>query len=218
MPLYAIYKVGVVSTWSECQRLVTGVSNARFKKFANKKDAEFFAEHGEMPPTEAAYGTTANTNPANGKLCVYTDGACRGNGSRGAQAGIGVFFGERDARNISRRVHAPTVTNNMAELLAIQAAVRATADSDVPVEICTDSEYAMRCCTDYGRRQRAEGWTNRVPNVDLIKEIVEELELRPRLSFRHVRAHTGKTDADSVGNAHADRLANEAIDMCSSSI
>ena len=39
-----------------------------------------------------------------GALVVYCDGACRANGKVGARAGIGVWFGPGDARNVSAPV------------------------------------------------------------------------------------------------------------------
>ena len=35
---------------------------------------------------------------------VYTDGACSNNGRENASAGIGIYFGENDARNASQRI------------------------------------------------------------------------------------------------------------------
>ena len=37
------------------------------------------------------------------ELFVYTDGACIHNGKPNAKAGMGVFFGYNDSRNISDR-------------------------------------------------------------------------------------------------------------------
>ena len=37
----------------------------------------------------------------NEPIYVYTDGACINNGKPNARAGIGVYFGENDSRNIS---------------------------------------------------------------------------------------------------------------------
>lgn len=34
------------------------------------------------------------TVDSDGYVVVFTDGACKGNGQRGARAGIGVWFGE----------------------------------------------------------------------------------------------------------------------------
>ena len=55
-------------------------------------------------------------------IVVYTDGACSNNGKKSAKAGIGVYFGEGDPRNISERITGKQ-TNNAAELTAILRAV-----------------------------------------------------------------------------------------------
>jgi ribonuclease HI len=49
---------------------------------------------------------------------VYTDGACSRNGKDGAVAGIGIFFGINDPRNVSKKIKGKQ-TNNIAELTAI---------------------------------------------------------------------------------------------------
>ena len=49
---------------------------------------------------------------------VYTDGSCSNNGRENAIAGIGIYFGENDTRNVSQRVIGKQ-SNNTAELGAI---------------------------------------------------------------------------------------------------
>ena len=49
---------------------------------------------------------------------VFTDGACSNNGKPNAKAGLGVYFGNKDPRNTSKRVVGKQ-TNNIAELSAI---------------------------------------------------------------------------------------------------
>ena len=51
-------------------------------------------------------------------IFVYTDGACIHNGKPKAKAGMGVFFGYNDPRNISKKVEGKQ-TNNTAELGAV---------------------------------------------------------------------------------------------------
>lgn len=51
-------------------------------------------------------------------LVVYTDGACKGNGQKTPVAGVGVWWGRNDPRNIAERC--PGIqTNNRAELIVI---------------------------------------------------------------------------------------------------
>ena len=47
---------------------------------------------------------------------IYTDGSCKNNGKIGSTAGIGVFFGENDERNLSEKLPGPVQTNQRAEL------------------------------------------------------------------------------------------------------
>ncbi|PHJ16657.1 ribonuclease hi protein [Cystoisospora suis] len=60
----------------------------------------------------------------NNALWIWTDGACKSNG-RGAdaRAGIGVFFGDGDPRNVGRRLPGHPQTNQRAELQAIHEAL-----------------------------------------------------------------------------------------------
>jgi ribonuclease HI len=157
------------------------------------------------------------------RIVVYTDGACAGNGRAGARAGVGVFFGAGDPRNLSEAVP-PSMcqTNNVAEVLAIVRAVEVLREriaGGAAVDLHSDSTYAIRCCGEYGRKLAANGWRvkrkgkGRVfpPNVELVRRAHELLRSCPSVRIHHVRAHTGGADAHSVGNDAADRLANLAI-------
>jgi ribonuclease HI len=147
---------------------------------------------------------------------VFTDGACSNNGKPTAKAGIGVFFAPDDPRNISRPLDTSIKqTNNTAELTAIIQAYSVIQDdlaNGKRVAICTDSEYAIRCATTYGRRCHANGWKDDIPNKPLVQQIYTLYDTH-KISAQlvHIRAHTGQTDVFSVGNENADRLANLAI-------
>jgi len=157
--------------------------------------------------------TTTLTTP---DYYVFTDGACSNNGKPSAKAGIGVFFAPDDPRNISRPLD-PGIkqTNNTAELIAIIQAYSVIQDdlaSGQRVAICTDSEYAIRCATTYGRRCHASGWKDDIPNKPLVQQIYTLYDThKTRAQLVHIRAHTGQTDVFSIGNENADRLANLAI-------
>ena len=203
MPFYAVAKgrtTGVFLTWPECQESVKGYSGAVYTKFDTKGDAEGFIqrvyEEGHKDNIVVDY-------------YVYTDGACSNNGKEGACAGIGVYFGEGDARNISRRVEGKQ-TNNVAELMAILAAYDVIKD-DI-VGLVSDSEYAIHCCGSYGERMNKEGWRTAIPNKDLVRKVWECFH-GTNVKFIHVRAHTGLSDEHSLGNENADRLANMAIGL-----
>jgi len=144
---------------------------------------------------------------------VYTDGSCIHNGKPNAKAGIGVYFGENDPRNVSKRVIGKQ-SNNTGELTAIITALiilKQEIQSGEKVVIHTDSEYSIKCMTTYGRKLEKQGFLQPVPNIELIKQGLSLL--RSNVSFHHVFSHTGKQDAHSIGNERADALASQAIGM-----
>ena len=141
---------------------------------------------------------------------VYTDGACSGNGTDVATAGIGIYFGPGDVRNVSQKKDG-TQTNNAAELTAIietYPIIKRDIDKGVRVTIVTDSQYAIRCCSTYGRKCATRGWDRQdIPNKALVRKAYETYFVTPTVQFMFVRAHTSATDIHSIGNRLADRLA-----------
>ncbi|KEP61450.1 UNVERIFIED_CONTAM: ribonuclease HI protein [Hammondia hammondi] len=75
---------------------------------------------GSFWKTQDAASTPARVHDDARILYIYTDGACRSNGrGKEAKAGVGVFFGDGDPRNVSRRLTGQPQTNQRAELQAI---------------------------------------------------------------------------------------------------
>ena len=145
---------------------------------------------------------------------VYTDGACKNNGRANAQAGLGVYFGEGDVRNLSKPVVGKQ-TNNVAELSAIVEAYHLIQEDLVAgKKICvvTDSEYVLKCVGSYGVKCERAGWKAKkpIPNVELLKEAYL-LYKDSGVKFIHIDAHTGRQDVHSLGNEGADSLAVMAI-------
>ena len=50
-----------------------------------------------------------------------------------------------------------------------------------------------------------------IPNKDLVKRAYQLFKDKKNIKFKHIMAHTGLNDRHSLGNAGADRLANESI-------
>ena len=221
----------IVNTWPECKDLTEGFSGSVYKKFDNREDAEMFLIQSTLLMKPA--GQSKQSTPTKSKQSkqskaiveieastfvpdyyVYTDGSCSNNGSRHAAAGIGIYFGEGDPRNVSQRVEGKQ-TNNTAELGAIHHLYKLI-ESDLQkgkrIAVVSDSEYAIRCATTYGAKQAKAGWPA-IPNRDLVKAIYEAYSDKPNVQFVHIMAHTEKTDIHSLGNDGADRLANQAIGL-----
>ncbi|MQA98366.1 MAG: hypothetical protein GEV11_28610 [Streptosporangiales bacterium] len=102
-------------------------------------------------------------------------------------------------------------TNQIAELTAVREVLKATTG---PIEIRSDSLYAIKCLTIWHHRWRVNGWLNAkkrpVENRALIEEILGLLGGRD-VRFVHVKAH--QVGGDPY-NAVADRAANAAARAC----
>jgi ribonuclease HI len=153
--------------------------------------------------------------PSSPKKYVYTDGACIHNGKKYAKAGIGIFFGLGDKRNVSERITGKQ-TNNAAELEAILRVFQILEKEIRKGEeyvIMTDSEYAIKCMGSYGYKLALKHWKSDkpIPNFEKVKAGFILFQNYPNVRLEHVRAHTGKKDAHSLGNEWADKLATASI-------
>ena len=145
---------------------------------------------------------------------VYTDGACSQNGYKNAKAGYGIYFGENDPRNISRRIVGKQ-TNNVAELTAVIETFNIIKDDLLDgKQICivTDSNYVLKCVGSYGEKCFNNNWESfnknkkPIPNIELLK--LAYLSYKDSgVEFMHIEAHTNKNDIHSIGNREADKLA-----------
>ncbi|CDI77844.1 ribonuclease H, putative [Eimeria acervulina] len=122
------------------------------------------------------------------EVAVYADGACLGNGHSFARAGIGVYFGSEDPKNISLPLLLGPHTNQRAELASLlvallqfeaaddaaaaaaaasaaaaAAAVRSSTEKkqkEVKLVVYSDSEYAIKCVGLWSKRWRLNGWAS----------------------------------------------------------
>ncbi|KKY24893.1 putative rnase h domain protein [Phaeomoniella chlamydospora] len=143
-------------------------------------------------------------------LKIYTDGSSLNNGQGGAVGGVGVYFGPGHKSNISEPLPGPRQTNQRAELTALLRALE-VAPLHRPVEIYTDSRYAIGCITQWYDNWVRKGWVtakgHKVENKDLIVEIKKMVDERKDsfgvdTVFVWVKGHAG-----SEGNQMADKLA-----------
>jgi len=220
MSFYAVAngrKLGVFETWKECTSSIFKYKNAVYKKFSTFEEANAFLKQNPRmddildgcsdddvvcPESQVAY-------------FVYTDGSCHNNGKKNAKAGIGVYFGENDPRNISRVVIGKQ-TNNTAELGAIietYDVIKGDIHQGKKIGIISDSAYAIKCVKSYGEKCEKECWSSDIPNKELVKKAYTLYKGVSNVFFVHIMAHTGKTDIHSLGNEGADKLANKAIGL-----
>ncbi|KAK3824202.1 MAG: ribonuclease H-like domain-containing protein [Linnemannia elongata] len=107
-------------------------------------------------------------------LVIYTDGSARGNGKVGSQAGLGVFFGVNDPRNLSERLLGEQ-TNQRAEIMAVYRALQVCGSDTIPVEIRSDSQYTINIVTQWGENWMRNGWKRSDGGNVLHRDIIEPL-------------------------------------------
>ena len=234
--VYKGHKPGIYKEWNECLKQIKGYSSAIYKKFNNMSDAEYYYKNGvikQEPKYEDLSKYFGGEPLSNKKECfftienssdsdiilpicsvkeskspieVYTDGGCINNGKPNALAGIGVFFGKEDPRNVSRRFKGKQ-SNNTAEINAmidVSNILKKEIEDNREIHIYYDSDYAMKACTSYGRKLASNGWTDKKPNIELIKKAYTIFKNKPNIKFKHIKSHTGKQDRHSLGNEGAD--------------
>ena len=83
--------------------------------------------------------------------------------------------------------------------------------------ICSDSNYAILCCTTYGEKCATKEWKNPnskkkpIPNLELVQKAYYLFKDKKNIQFLKVKAHTTNTDKHSIGNYYADKLATDAV-------
>lgn len=171
------------------QDSVSPISDNLNKKSASKpaaKKSRGVIKRLQSPPISPE-GCDENT------LVMFTDGASSGNPG---PSGIGVLMRFRQhEKEISAYIG--KATNNIAELKAILAGLRAVTDKDLPVRVFTDSNYA------YGLL--VLGWKART-NIGLVEKIRLEMTQFADLEIHKIKGHAGHE-----GNERADRLATGAV-------
>lgn len=223
MKFYAVANgksIGIFSNWNDCNNSVKGYSNALYKKFNTEEEANNYIKANKIIDnmnnnTQKHNIVISYDNIFDPDYYVYTDGACSNNGRDNALAGIGIFFGINDNRNVSKKIEGEQ-TNNVAELSAIIETYYII-ENDIlngkKIAIVSDSEYAIKCVSSYGEKCYKKNWNVKIPNKTLVKTAYEMYKDKLNVKFIHIKAHTNNTDIHSIGNDNADKLANMAIGL-----
>ena len=204
-------KIGIFNNWINCKKNVMGYKGAKYKKFENKLDAEnYLKDSDELKQSNLEKFFTLTNTEIN---YIYTDGACVNNGKLNAKAGIGIYFGKNDPRNVSKKIVGKQ-TNNVAELSAIietYTIIQNDLEKGTKFCIVTDSNYALNCILNYGAKCELNNWEKDIPNKELVKKIYTLYKNKKNVSFKHIKAHTSNNDIHSIGNKYADKLATDCL-------
>jgi ribonuclease HI len=175
----------------------------------------------QVQPTSSSASTVTTTMQQPNFINVFTDGSCiqstkKNAGSR--PAGYACVFPEYPKLNFAAKLEGKEKTNNRAEFTACIVALQ-IAEKDIdpkfehPIKVYTDSELLINSLTKWLPGWKAKNWKKAdgspVKNVDLLKAL-DDLMKKRRVVFKHVRAHTGKKDWESINNDIADRMAKTA--------
>jgi ribonuclease HI len=143
---------------------------------------------------------------------VFLDGSCIGNGSKHAKGGYAGVFPAQPALNFSEALRSKPATNNKAEYMALIRA-HEIAPTRTPLVVYTDSMLLYKTFTQWLPGWKRRGWKKAdgspVLNLDLVQRI-DAIKNERFITMKHVRAHTGGTDYESVNNDLADQLAKSA--------
>ncbi|XP_078255340.1 ribonuclease H1 isoform X2 [Rhinoraja longicauda] len=140
-------------------------------------------------------------------VAVYTDGCCAGNGRKGAQAGIGVYWGPGHSLNLSERLSGRQ-TNQRAEIVAACRAIEQAKEYNMEkLVIFTDSMFTINGITNWIKSWKIKGWRLGTGRPVINKEDFERLDKLTsgfNVEWIHVPGHAGFT-----GNEAADSLAKD---------
>lgn len=143
-------------------------------------------------------------------VCVYTDGACSGNGKKNfdSLAGIGVFWGPDHKLNVGRKLFG-LQTNNRAEITAAIIAIsQAIVYKAGELTLYTDSQFMINCMENWVHNWKRNGWQKKggetVKNVDDMKRL-DELCSQIKIIWSYCPGHKGV-----YGNEEADKLATSS--------
>jgi len=141
---------------------------------------------------------------------IYADGACQPNPGE-CGSGI-VVYKDNVVRRLFYGNYQPMATNNVAELMALEyaivLAIKCINAGETQVEILTDSQYSMKCLTEWINAWLKNNWKNgKVVNKELIERMYKlYLPYKDNVLINHVYGHRG-----IEGNELADRMAVHAI-------
>jgi ribonuclease HI len=158
-------------------------------------------------PTDTPGTAQRTTNPPNRPTTVYADGACLNNGEENASAGLGVWYGKNDTRNLYMRVPIDEQSNQTGELLAELMAIKSHPPNE-DLKIISDSRYVIDGLTKNRKRWEARDWID-THHGNIFKCITAWTRWRNGNTYiKWIKGHSGVES-----NEKADRLASEGAKL-----
>jgi ribonuclease HI len=141
-----------------------------------------------------------------GRIRIFTDGACSGNPGPG---GWGAIVVTPDGRVKEMGGGQAATTNNRMELLGAIAALKAVSTVDAPVDLYTDSTYVIHGVTKWVHGWKRNGWSKAGGGSVLNRDLWEALDQlnsarksKGPVDWKYVRGHSG-----NPGNERVDVIA-----------
>lgn len=139
---------------------------------------------------------------AEGRVRIFTDGACSGNPGPG---GWGAIIVTPDRRVKEMGGGQPATTNNRMELMGAIASLKHVSEVAAPVDLYTDSTYVIHGITRWVHGWKRNGWTKAGGGSVLNRDLWEALDLlnsgRKKtgpVEWKYVRGHSGNPGNERV--------------------
>lgn len=147
-----------------------------------------------------------------GKIEVYTDGGCKGNGTKDSKGSYGFVILRNKEVIYEESKSFDGVTNNQMELSGpIMALLYLLSKGEMNTEIVlySDSQYVVRGVNEWSKNWKRNGWKrgfSPIPNADYWKELDNLVSQFSSLTFKWVRGHT-----NNEWNNYVDALCTSTV-------
>jgi ribonuclease HI len=227
--VWAGRETGIFTSWDQTKRSVDKFPQAKYKSFLTEAQAKAaFSKSAASSIKSAAGGAAKSTSTKSTSAStsagsihrqletldyvIYTDGGCEPNPG---EAGSGLALYHKGALTaLWYGLYHPNGTNNTAELNALHQALlmaQTKLAAGHKVQIFSDSQYAIKCISEWAYGWKAKGWTRKggdIANLEIIKLSHQVYDgIKDSLGLSHVAAHVGYE-----GNELADRMSILAIE------
>ena len=140
------------------------------------------------------------------KVIIYTDGGCRGNPGIGGWAALLQY---KDKEKVIKG-NSKYTTNNQMELTAIINGLENIKNTNIIIDLYTDSKYAIDGINSWINNWKKNNWKTAAKKPVKNKELWQKLDIlnhKFNINWHWVKGHSG-----NIGNEIVDTLANQAMD------